>query len=75
MASPIKIMLLREGIMDGSKNLTKVGVSCVQVTPISFIALAISFNLVFSSGMQIVPPIISGLSISVMDASKECAAN
>lgn len=68
-------MLRSVGTMDGSRKRTKVGVSSVHVILISLIAFAMSFSLVSSSGMQTVPPIIKGARYSMMEASKECAAN
>lgn len=74
-ASPMRMIVASVGIMDGSRKRTKVGVSWAHVARISLIDFAGSFSRVCSSGMQMVPPIISGVRTSMMEASKECAAN
>jgi hypothetical protein len=74
-ASPPRIMVFKVGRDRGTKVLANEGVENIQLTFILFTAPGISFIRSKSLGIQIVPPTINVVKISMMAASKVNDAN
>lgn len=73
--SPPTERVFKEGTSAGFSVRTSVGVMKDQLTRMDSIAPARSFILISSEGMQMQPPVMSGVKSSCKNASKEQAAN